>query len=46
MVYAMRSKLRGAVDDMVTNGLTNSIKVPNKITYVKNDVFLPYCATC
>ena len=35
MVYAMRSKLRGAVDDMVTNGLTNSIKVPNKIENFK-----------
>ena len=31
----MRSKLRGAVDDMVTNGLTNSIKVPNKIENFK-----------
>lgn len=36
MVYAMRSKLRSAVDDIINNGVANSFKIPNKIENYKS----------
>lgn len=35
MVYAMRSKLRAVVDDIITNGISNSLKVPDLIESYK-----------